>query len=268
MLTANCKSLHESILKHLTDHTAVEQLRDLCVVTLPIRTIDNRLVDVFVEQRVGDFYFVHDAGKAANELILHGVSVTPSIAKNCERIAAGFGVQWVDETFQANCKIDKLNASILGVAMSSSAATVHLLEHVIESEQQSVREEFGVAFKTWAKRKATVKGGVPVSGKWKQHHFDFVAYPKSTDPIAISVVFPSGNPLTSAIRAAFRAQDLQGTAAGSWRKVIVETRPDLWTGPAKQLLVKCSDVVIELGAGATLTPSQINERIGGLLTAA
>jgi hypothetical protein len=268
MLTASCKSLHESILKHLTDHTAVEQVRDLCVVTLPIRTVDNRLVDVFIEERATDYYFVHDAGKAANELILQGVNITPSIGRDCERIAASFGIQWADESFQTKCKIDKLNASIFGVGMSSSVATSHLLGHVADTEEEAVREQFGVVLKSWAKRRARIKESVQAPGKWRQHSFDFVAYPKTAQPIAISVLAPSGNPLSSAVRAAFRSKDLEGTPAASWRKVIVETRPELWTGPARDLLGKCSDVVIELNAGDAPTPQKLNEYLGGLLNAA
>lgn len=173
MSMVNCGSIHESISKHLSSCTAVEQIRDLCVATLPIRTVDGRLVDVFIEQRSGDYFFVHDAGKAANELILQGVDITPSVNRNLERMAASFGAQWAEETFQSYCKITQLNSAILGVAMSSSFATIYLLEHVGEVEETGMHEQIGKALKVWSRRRARVQENVIARGAWSQHSFDF-----------------------------------------------------------------------------------------------
>lgn len=130
MPKVNCNSVRDSFLKHLTEVSTIQLVRDLCVLTVPMRTVDGRLVDVFIESRAEDYFLVHDAGKAANELILQGVNLTPSIQKNCESLATKFSVQWSEEMFQVRCKIDHLNAAILGVAMCSSLATIHLLEHI------------------------------------------------------------------------------------------------------------------------------------------
>lgn len=178
MPVVSCDSVREVILKHLSELTRVEQARDLCIATLPVRTLDGRLVDVFIEQRIGDYVRVHDADKAANELILQGVNITSSISGNCERIAQSFGVAWSDEMFQSNCKIEKISSAALSVAMCSSLAMVHLLGHVEEPEQETVREQLGVALKGWNRRRAKIKSNVRIEGAWKQHSFDFVAFPK------------------------------------------------------------------------------------------
>lgn len=256
-----CESIHESILKHLSDLTLVEQHRDLCVVTLPIRTVDGRLVDVFVEERAGDYFLVHDASKAANELILTGVNMTASMKSSFERLAASFGIQMVNETFQTTCKAAQLNSALLGVAMCSSMATMHLLEHVARTDEDTVRDQFGAALKIWVRRRATLKERVSIGGKWRQHSFDFVAYPKNSTPIAFSVVSPSGNSAAAADRAAFRAKDLEDTRYAGWRKVIVEARSEEWTGPAKNLLAKCSDMVIEINSGDAPTLATVNEKM-------
>lgn len=268
MPTARCESIHESILKHLSDWTTVEHVRDLCVVTLPVRTVDGRLVDVFVESRSGDYFLIHDAGKAANELILHGVDITPSINHNLECIASSFGTQWADEMFQARCKVGQLNSVILGVAMSSSFATIHLLEHVADVEGEAIRDQVGSVLKIWSKKRARIQEHVVASGAWSQHTFDFVAFPKGSSPLAVSVLLPSGNPINSARNAAYRAKDLEGTSAAEWKKVIVEAHAETWTRPAKNLIAKCSDAVIELNSGENPTVERISKSLNQLLNAA
>src|ERR1700683_2418710 len=42
--------------------TVAEQIGDTCVITLPIPTVDGRVVGVFVESRVGDYFLVSDGG--------------------------------------------------------------------------------------------------------------------------------------------------------------------------------------------------------------
>jgi hypothetical protein len=170
--------------------------------------------------------------------------------------------------FQVRCKVEHLNAAILGVAMCSSLATVFLLEHAIDTGEDEIREQFGTALKSWSKKRARVKERVPIAGKWKQHNFDFVAYPKNAEPIAINVLAPSGNSISVADRAAFRARDLEGTPFEKWRKVIVETRSESWTGPAKNLLAKCSDLVIEIPSGDVPQPDMIAASLKPFLEAA
>jgi hypothetical protein len=225
-------------------------------------------VDVFIESRSGDYFVVHDAGKAANELILQGVNLTPSIENNCHKLAERFSAQWSEEMFQVRCKIEHLNAAILGIAMCSSLATVFLLDHTADTGEDEIREQFGAALKTWSKKRARVKERVLIAGQWKQHNFDFVAYPKNAEPIAISVLAPSGSSISVADRAAFRARDLEETPFSKWRRVIVETRCESWTGPAKNLLAKCCDLVIEIPSGDVPQPEMIAASLGQFLEAA
>jgi hypothetical protein len=259
MQTANCQSIKNAVLQHLTEGTSVEHAGNLCIVTLPIRTIDDRLVDVFVESRQSDFYLVHDAGKAANELILRGINITNAMNRNYSLLAEKFGVKWSDEMFQTGCKLSRIPQSALAVAMCSSMATLDLLGFIALPEEETGRKQFGVALRAWSRSKTAVKEYVPVKGTWKQHSFDFVYYPKTGEPVAINVISPGGNAIASADRAAFRAKDLEGTDFGKWRKVIVQTDAQAWTTPAKNLLLKCSDCVIEINSGQKPTSALIEE---------
>ena len=267
MQTANCQSIRESILQHLRDATSVEHSGGLCIATLPIRTVDDRLVDIFIESRQADFYLVHDAGKAANELILRGINITNAMNRNYSLLAERFGVKWSDEMFQAGCKLDRIAASAFAVAMCSSMATLDLLGFVAQPEEDTAHKQFGVALRSWSRSRNSVKESVPVKGSWKQHSFDFVYYPKTGQPIAISVLSPGGNAIASADRAAFRSKDLVGTHFEQWRKVIVQADAQSWTSPAKNLLSKCSDLVIEINSGEKPTSALIDEEFKRLKTA-
>jgi hypothetical protein len=259
MQAVNCQSIKDTVLQHLIERTAVERSGDICIVTLPIRTIDDRLVDIFIEPRQKDFYFIHDAGKAANELILRGINITNSMNRNYSLLADRFRVTWSDEMFQTGCKLDQIAASALAVATCSSMATLDLLGFVAAPEEEATHDQFGVALRKWSKRRASVAEHVPAKGSWKQHSFDFVAYPKGQLPIAINIVSPAGNAIGAADRAAFRAKDLQGTEYETWRKVLVETHAESWTAQAHGLISKCSDAVIEIKSGEKPTQSIIEE---------
>ena len=78
MSATKCQSVRDAMVAYLLETTVGEQIGDVCVVTLPIPTIDGRFVDVFVESRIGDYLLVHDGGKAANELILQRADPQPS----------------------------------------------------------------------------------------------------------------------------------------------------------------------------------------------
>lgn len=268
MPVTNCLSLKELILQHLAERTSVETLGNLCVLTLPVRTFDNRLVDVFVQPRQADYFLVHDAGKAANEIILRGMNITESMKIRFERMAASFGIHWAEEMFQAGCKLPGVAAKALAVATCSAAASVELLESVPEEVEEGVRKQFGHALRVWGRSRAKIKTDQPAIGQWKQHSFDFVAYPRAGQPIAINILNPSGGPISVAERAAFRARDLEGTPFGIWRKVAVRSEAECWTRPSRELINKCSDAVIELNSGQLATVELIDARIGQLLHAA
>jgi hypothetical protein len=255
------------MVQFLAERTAAEAHRNLCVLTLPIRTFDNRLVDVFIEERQADFYVIHDAGKAANELILHGGNITKSVSERFTRMAARFGISWRGEMFTAGCKFPLIAHTALSVAMCSATATVDLLDICPVAEEETVREQFGDALRSWSRKRLKIKEGLPASGEWKQHSFDFVAYPKVGPPIAINVLTPSGNAISTAERAAFRSRDLERTKFGAWKKVSVEAGSELWSRPARELVAKCSDMVIAIGSGEIPTAGLIDRYIGAFLKA-
>lgn len=80
-MNVNCDLIKQALSEYLTDRIDVQQVRDMCVATIPFTTFDNRWIDIFIEPRQTDFFLIHDGGKAVNELILQGIKVTESTGR-------------------------------------------------------------------------------------------------------------------------------------------------------------------------------------------
>lgn len=252
----NCVSVKQLINDHLSSCVATQQLRELCVVTLPIDTIDRRWVDVFIEARAADYFLIHDAGKAANELILHGLRLTASVEKNMLLIASRFGVSYAEEMFQTGGKLEHLAERAFSVAMASALATTELLDRsaVIQDDTAAI-EQFGAALRKWGKGKARISANKTVVGDLKQHQFDFAVDPlRSRKPVGISIVNPTAGALSAAERFGFKTKDVPP----EWQHVAVETRSEVWSKDAKRILSRCADAVIEIPTGHLPTEAQLN----------
>ena len=249
MTELRCHLTKESLMAYLASATAVGQLGDSCVATLPIPTVDGRLVDVFVETTLGDYLVVHDGGKAVNELILQGIKITDSITEHFEALAKRFKISYTDEMFKATVRPSDVQPTILAVGMCSGLAIGQLVGHIPMAAEEPLRGQFGQAVRGWAKRRFKVTSDVTVKGGYSKHRFDFVAYPKQRNAptLAMSVLLPGSNSLAAAERFGFKTTDLKTSRAyRDWRKVAVQGRAELWSFEARALLERCADVVIEL----------------------
>jgi hypothetical protein len=258
MATDKCLSIKDSILSFVAQNTIVEQMGNMCVATLPIPTVDGRFVDVFIESKIGDYIFVHDGGKAANEMIIQGMDLTESVHRACEQLAHNFGVSWVDETFQSTCKLTQLNRAVMNVAACSSLATFHLVGHEAAAEENPIRGQVGVVLRKWARKRATVKDQVTLQGKLDLYAFDFLVRDRSmSSPVAVSVVHPTGGALSAAQRFGFKMEDLRGTQADKWKQLVVEVKSEAWSAKARRIIAEYADGVIEIGVDKKPVQSEI-----------
>lgn len=267
MQADKCQSVRNALLKHVAEMTLVEYTDSVCVATLPIITLDGRLVDVFIEPRNKDFFLVHDAGKAMNELILQGIEPTASVRASFAQLASHYNIRWADETFQAGCNADRLNARILSVGSCSAMAMFHALGHsASEVGEPSSHEQLGEVLRKWAGRRIKVRESVPVKGALKQHSFDFVAYPGSQQPVAISLLSPSVSALSAAERYGFKVQDVESENHGQFLMVAVEEDADRWSLDARNIVRACSAEVIELNSLETrVAPKSVIEALDRLI---
>ena len=155
MIVLNCQTTRESLTRYIASETAVTQIGETCVANLPIPTVDGRLVDVFVETTLGDYFVVHDGGKAINELILQGVKITDSITQHFDALARRFKISYIDEAFKTTVRSNDLQAMILAVGMCSSLAMAQLVGNVSVAAEEPLRERFRHAVRGWAKKNAS-----------------------------------------------------------------------------------------------------------------
>ena len=64
-----CDSVRDSLLAAFAGDLEVTTSGDKCIVTLPLKTVDDRFIDVIVEPMPDSlFVYVHDGGKSTAEL--------------------------------------------------------------------------------------------------------------------------------------------------------------------------------------------------------
>lgn len=264
MIALNCQTTRECLMGYIASATAVTQIGETCVATLPIPTVDGRLVDVFVETTLGDYFVVHDGGKAINELILQGVKITDSITQHFDALARRFKIAYIDEAFKTTVRSADVQATILAVGMCSSLAMAQLVGFIPVAAEEPLRNRFGLAVRGWAKKRFRVAHDVTVRGGYSQHKFDFVAYPKHTraPTVAMSVLLPGSNSLAAAERFGFKTTDLESKRVyRDWRKVAVQGRSESWSAEARALLQRCADVVIELPDESKLDRQAVKDKL-------
>ncbi|HWR36836.1 MAG TPA: hypothetical protein VN622_13300 [Clostridia bacterium] len=264
MPAANCNSIKQALHDHLAAQVSVQQVRDACVVTLPFVTVDQRCVDVFVEPRAADYFLIHDAGKAVNELILQGVKITPSVEREFELIAGRFGISYCDEMFQAGAKYNGLAAQAYAVGMCSALAMVQMVGHVPVVEEEPLEVQLGSLLRRWGRRKAKVSENVQVAGRLKQHTFDFVLTPQKGEPISVSILHPTAGALSAAERFGFKSQDLANTYAQNWRRVAVEAKAEAWSQDAHRIVETFAQAVISVPSGMPADFQQLSSRLDQL----
>jgi hypothetical protein len=264
MVKFNCRTTQESLTQHLAGATAVTQVDNVCVVTLPIPTVDGRLVDVFAEIALGDYCTVHDGGKAINELILQGIKITDSITQHFEALARRFKVSYTDEAFKTAVRVPAVQRAILSVGICSALAMAQLVGHIPVPVEEPLREQFGHTLKGWAKTRFKIEDGVTVQGGYAQRRFDFVAHPRGPQAptVAMSVLLPGSNSLAAAERFGFKTIDLNATRKyKEWEKVAIQGRPECWSGEAAALLRRCAHAVIELPDQPNLDRQAVRQQL-------
>lgn len=265
-MATNCQSLKATLLDFLGTGINVAEIRDYCVLTLPQKTLDDRLVSVFVQEKMPGFFLVHDGGKAAAELFAQGIHVTDLKLQTLEELAERYGATFAHGAFRIGCKTDELNTAILSIAQCATLSTWHILGHKPSFTEEPVLHRVGAAIRAWdAPYVKEVRERVKVPGRKTQHVIDFVSFPLNVvgTPIGVKVVRPSDNPLEQARGFGFMAYDLENTPYETWARVAVVTKADEWTDTALELVRASAAGTVEVEAGRedeiqTLLPQRLS----------
>src|ERR1700733_13609092 len=221
IMGSNCQSIKDTLLEFLGSSIDVTEARDYCILTLPQKTVDDRLTSVFVHEKIPGFFVVDDGGKTAAELFAQGIHVTDVRLTALEELAERYGATFVQGTFRIGCQVEKLNAAIMSIGQCAILATWYVLAHKPRFEEEPILHRIETGMRAWrAPYENEIRSRVRVLGKKMEHVIDFVSFPRdgygptasdedrkvedvlkklgSPLPIGVKVVRPSDNPLEQA----------------------------------------------------------------------
>jgi hypothetical protein len=251
--TTNCRSIEKSLKRFLGATVKVSTHDAWCVVSLPLRTLDHRSIDVFIEtQHGGDFVLIHDGGKATAELYAQGIHLTESKERTLTLLAGRYGATFARGMFSIGCHAAKADNAVLAISQCASLAMMEVLGHAPVADEESAASRVGKALRAWKPGDFRVDDSVSITGATNTAHvFDFVAVDTTRNRrnVGVKVLTPTYGPHVQAHRYGFMALDLAGSMAEKWPRLAVVTKSDRWTDEALRLVKSLSARTLEVPSG-------------------
>jgi len=245
-VTLNCSELRDLIAAQFGEHVRVRVSRDHCIVTLPIKTVDDDRISVVVEEKLG-YFLVHDGGTTDSALFSQGVTLHPRKLEQQHEIARRFGVEVVDNLIRRTGPLRDLKQiyeAVLAVAQCAALASLELMSHQVEIEDEPIVGKVGRAIEAWRPAFVShIERNEKVEGTLAQHTFNFVAHASDRRHQTTAVrVLPATKPHWQAERYGFLALDIKDHPIfGTWRRLAVIHRPEEWTLKDLELVEHLSD---------------------------
>jgi hypothetical protein len=265
---SNCNSIKLDLIDFIASQIDVTEMRDKCVVTLPLKTLDDRYPDIYVERKMPDFFLVHDAGKTASELYAQGIHLTDTREDLLSAAAERLGVGFADGTFMVTCTRSELFGAILAVSQCISLGMWEVVGHKPDFGDAPIMTITEHGLRAWnPSHEQKIVKRVQVKGQTAKHHFDFVSFPDDElihRPIGLRVLRPSENPRGQAERYGFFSYDIRQTYYEQWSRLAIVVKAEKWSDDAKQLIRKHSTKTLEIETGKedsieTLIPEYMDE---------
>jgi hypothetical protein len=250
---AACRSLRESLLAFLGDRVNVSLDEGACVVTLPMRTLDNRYVVIYVEPTATDRFLVHDGGDAAAELFLQGVKLTEGKLAMLRAMAKRYGASFVNNAFTVVAAPGVLNEAILTVAQCASTGMYDILKIAPVFDEERVAALVKKTLERQPPPNMHVQFGVTAKGASADHRFDALALPFDKGDLRAVAIKTLGTAYPANVqseRFLGMALDLRDTPFSRWQKLTIVPRADSWAEEHLKVVRALSDDTIELPTGA------------------
>lgn len=249
-MATNCQLLKASLLDFFGGAIGITAIRDHCVLTLPQKTIDDRLAAVFVEEKMPGHYLVHDGGKTSAELFAQGIHLTDIRLSGMEDLAMRYGATFSQGAFRILCKDHEISTAIMAIAQCATLGTWYILAHKPSFKEEPILHRVEKALATWqAPYEQRIEKRVRVVGQKTEHTLDFVSFPRNgqaRNPIALKIVRPSDNSLEQARGYGFMDYDLAKTIYGNWSRVAIVTKSDEWSDNALDLVRSSGTATISI----------------------
>lgn len=248
-MASRCSTIKDALVTLFATELEVSARGERCVVTLPLKTLDDRFIEVIIEAAEGSFTYVHDGGKNISELFAQGIHVTDRQADILERVAKSYGAHFYQGRFQVLCSNDsEINDAVLAIGQCSSLAMIEVVSHEAEIEEEPISSRVWRALNAWQPPFVEIQRRYPVKGLRSDHTFDFVSLSvkPSTNNVAVKILAPSFGPLAQSRLYGYMAYDIAETPAGRWPRIAVVTKADEWSHQALETVRKFSTEVIQL----------------------
>jgi nitrogen regulatory protein PII-like uncharacterized protein len=254
METTNCSQIREALIRRLSDEIVISTVMDQCVFSLPIKGLNDRTTDVFVEKMLGESYRVHDAGITTSHLFAQGIHITEHKADMFEEVAKRLGVSYLAGTFEVSCRESEIQDAILAVGQCSAMATVEVASHKPVIEEDPIKTRVQRSLTQWKPGYVReIRKGVRVKGRRARHTFDFVSFPEDVDranTVAIQVLAPSHSSQAQAERYGFLVLDTEQLAPyETWKRFAIVTKVEEWGDRSLQLVQDLSQQTVKLASG-------------------
>ena len=244
----DCSTLKQEVAARFGAQVRVLVQRGQCIVTLPIRTIDDDRISIVVEEKMG-YFLVHDGGKTDSMLFSQGVSLKPKKLEEQHEIANRFGVEVVGNLIRRAGPLRDLQQvydAILAVAQCSALVSLELLSHQVEIEEEPIAARVGRAVEKWKPNSTTIERNKRIEGANAEHIFNFVAHDNGPMRMTTAVrVLPATKPHWQAERYGFLALDIKDHRIfGKWKRLAVIHRPEEWADKDLSLVERLSDETV------------------------
>ena len=256
METQTCLSLKQSVLSYLNKEVEVIAFDEQhCVLTLPLKTLDNRYIEIFVDPKIGGhFALVHDGGKATAELFAQGIHSTRTKEYQLKAVAERYSVTFADGVFSVGCRMDAIQKAVLSIAQCASLAMHDVLAHLPVIEEEPVASVVRRTLDRWRPSDVDLKHRVHVKGRTSdaEHVFDSVAFPKTAGRhiVAVNTLGPGYPPPIQADRYGFLVLDIEGSDYYiNWLRLAVISRVDCWSLTALKQVRSLANKTLETRTG-------------------
>jgi hypothetical protein len=251
MESTSCRSIREAVAGFLGDQIEVSTLNNQCVLTLPLKTLDDRFIEVYIEQKLGSNVLVHDGGKSMAELFAQGIHLTDAQHGHMKAVARRHGVTFSHGIFQVTSEVGAaLNEAVLAIAQCASIAMMPVATHEPTIEDEPVAARVARALLRWKPDYVDLEKRKTVRGRRAEHFFDFVSIAriKEARTVAIKILPPSHGPKIQARGYGFLALDIDGGSriVDQWRRLAIITKVEEWPDDSLKIVRDLSADTIEL----------------------
>lgn len=248
-----CRALRDSLLQFFGEKVNVSLDEGACVVTLPMKTLDNRYVTVYVEPTATDRFLIHDGGDASAELFLHGVKLTDNKIVMLRSIAKRYGASFANNSFTTVATPGTIHEAILTIAQCATTGMFDLLKLVPVFDEERVAALVKKTLERTPPPNMHVQFNVTArGGANREHKFDALALPfahHDLHSVAVKTLGTAYPAVVQAERFLGTVLDLRSTPYDNWKKVVIVPRSDSWSFEHLKTVRELSDLTIELKTG-------------------